>query len=83
MKEPVYYRIKRSQIIGRQDDMFRCFIYVPGQGWQPDHNNILMDRLIGYSEIDHEIGNTDVLFSVDEISEEEALEAIHNLEGQI
>jgi hypothetical protein len=70
-----YYRIKDKGLIGRQDGRLGCYLFRPGVGWVPD-DHILTDRLIGYDEFDHEIGNTDMLFRVEEISEEQALAEI-------
>lgn len=56
--------------------MFKCYIYDSERGWIPDVDNILMDRLIGYDG--DEIGNTDMLTRVKEITEKEALAAVKN-----
>ena len=66
-----YLRIKDKGIIGRQDGMFECFVFVPGKGWEQDKDNLLMDRIIGYDG--EEIGNTDTMNEIEEISEEDAL----------
>lgn len=67
---PRYYRIKDKSIIARQDGMFECYLYAPDKGWIPDKGNILMDRLVGYDP--DEIGSSDVLSLIEQISEEEA-----------
>lgn len=72
----MYYKILDKGLIGRQDGMFKCYIYDSERGWIPDVDNILMDRLIGYDG--DEIGNTDMLTRVKEITEKEALAAVKN-----
>ncbi len=69
-----YYKILDKNLIGRQDGMFDCYIYDAEKGWKPDDEHILMDRIIGYDE--DRIGSSDMLFRVDEITEEEANEII-------
>jgi len=76
---PTYYRVLDKDILGRQDNMFSCFLYSPGKGWQPDESNLLMDRIIGYDE--DGIGQSDMMMRIEEIPEEEAMEIIASLAG--
>lgn len=70
-----YYKILDKDLIGRQDSMFDCYIYDADKGgWKPDDEHILMDRIIGYDG--DGIGSSDMLFKVEEITEEEANQII-------
>ena len=64
-------------LIGRQDGIFDCYIYDAEKGWIPDDDHILMDRIIGYNE--ESAGSSDMLFRLDEITEEQANEIINSL----
>lgn len=64
-----YYLINDLNIVGKEED-FIPYIYDKDKGWVVDSDNILSDRLIGYDGDD--IGCSDMLFRVDEITEEEA-----------
>ncbi len=64
-----YYLINDLNIVGKEEN-FIPYIYDKDKGWVVDNNNILSDRLMGYDGED--IGCSDMLFRVDEITEEEA-----------
>ena len=71
---PNYFKIIDKDLIGRQDSMFDCYIYQPGKGWVWDDERILMDRIIGYDG--EQLGNTDALSRLEQITEQEALKCI-------
>lgn len=64
-----YYLINDLNIVGKEEN-FVPYIYDKSKGWVVDNDNILSDRLMGYDGED--IGCSDMLFRVDEITEEEA-----------
>lgn len=70
MKEfTAYYLINDLNIVGKEEN-YTPYVYDKEKGWVVDNDNILSDRLIGYDG--DEIGCSDMLFRVDEITEEEA-----------
>ena len=73
---PAYYKILDKNLIARQDNMFDCYIFNPQEGWVWDKDRILMDRIIGYSG--DEIGNSEMMFKIEQISEKEALSLTNN-----
>lgn len=72
-EETTYYYINDLKIVAKVEN-YIPFIYDKEKGWNVDNENILNDRLMGYDGDD--IGSTDMLLRVDEISEEKALEII-------
>lgn len=68
-----YYWINDLKIVGKKENHIP-YIYDKEKGWviEPDH--ILSDRIIGYDG--YEIGCSDMLFRVDNITEEEAMKLI-------
>jgi len=71
-----FYFIKDLNLIGKQEN-YIPYIYERGKGWEVDNSNVLMDRIMGYSEVEltgspYAIGNTDIMESVSEITEAEA-----------
>ncbi len=72
-----YFKILDKDLIGRQDGMFDCHIFHPGEGWKKDTDNVLMDRIVGYDE--DGIGNSDMMSRLEEITEEEANKLIKNM----
>ena len=71
MTETAYYFINDLNIVAKSENFIP---YIYDDGWQVDNKNILMDRLMGYDG--DRIGSNDMLFRVDEITEEEALKII-------
>ncbi len=72
-----YYLIKDLNQLGRIENHIP-YIYHKGKGWLVDHDNILMDRVIGYDG--QEIGSASMLTRVDDISEEDAQEYIREMQ---
>lgn len=75
-KFTAYYLINDLNIVGKEEN-YIPYIYDKEKGWVVDNNNILSDRLIGYDG--DEIGCSDMLFRVDEITEEEANKLIASM----
>ncbi|WP_313583333.1 hypothetical protein [Lacrimispora sp.] len=78
-----YYRIKDLDLLGKEED-YVPYLYKLGKGWVVDHDNVLMDRIMGYDESEpanspYKIGNTSMLDLVKEISQKEADKIIANL----
>lgn len=71
MAETAYYFINDLNIAAKLENFIP---YIYDNGWQVDNKNILMDRLMGYDG--DRIGSNDMLFRVDEITEEEAFKII-------
>lgn len=70
MKEfTAFYFINDRNIVAKEEN-FIPYIYDKKEGWVVDNGNILSDRLMGYDG--EEIGCSDMLFRVDEITGEEA-----------
>ncbi len=76
MQGKQYYFLNDINQVGKVED-FVPYLYDPGKGWIVDNNNIVMDRVMGYDG--ESIGSSSVLFSIDEITEEEANEKIKQL----
>ena len=74
--ETTYYLISDLNIVAKEDD-YVPYLYEQNQGWIVDNNNVLSDRLIGYDG--GSIGSSDMLFRVDEITEEEAMKLISEM----
>lgn len=68
-----YFYLSETKEIAKMEN-FTPYIYDKKYGWQVDNINILCDCLMGYDG--HEIGSTDMLLKVKEISEEEAMKII-------
>lgn len=75
-KFTAYYLINDLNIVGKEEN-YIPYIYDKEKGWVVDNDNILSDRLIGYDG--DEIGCSDMLFRVDEITEEEANKLIASM----
>jgi hypothetical protein len=71
-----YYWINDLKIVGKKENHIP-YIYDKEKGWviEPDH--ILSDRIIGYDG--YEIGCSDMLFRVDNITEDEAMKLINEM----
>lgn len=72
----VYYYINDMKIVAKEED-YTPYIYKKKDGWVVDNDNILSDRLMGYDE--DSIGNSDMLFRVEKITEQKAMELISNM----
>lgn len=71
-----YYYINDLDIVAKKEG-YVPYLYQPGNGWIVDKKNILNDRIIGYDG--ETIGSSDMLFRVDEISEDKAIELISRM----
>lgn len=70
-----YFKVIDKDIVGRQVDMFSCYLYdKQKKEWVNDTEHVLMDRIIGYDE--ESIGSSDMMFRLEEISEDEAMKLI-------
>ena len=79
----VYYRIKDLNMVGKEED-YVPYLYKSGKGWIVDHDNILMDRIMGYDESEasgshYKIGNDSMMDLVEQISEKEAEKIISGM----
>ena len=74
--ETAYYRINDLNIIAKEED-YVPYLYDKNKGWVVDDENKLSDRLIGYDG--DSIGDSDMLFRVEEITEEEAMKLISEM----
>ncbi|MEM5817463.1 MAG: hypothetical protein AAGU16_06305 [Desulfitobacterium hafniense] len=77
-EETTYYFLSDLSLVGKMDD-FVPYLHDKDKGWIVDNNNLLMDRIMGYDG--DGIGNSDMLFRVDEITEEEANQRIKELDS--
>ena len=76
MPDAQYYLIKDLNLVGKIEGRVP-YVYDPSDGWKPDQDAVLMDRVIGYDgEL---IGCTSMLTKVDEITEAQAQEYIKSL----
>ena len=78
--ETVYYHILDLDIVGKEEG-FVPYLYDKKKGWQPDKDNVLMDRVTGYDPSEDKgssygFGNTDVMSLVQEITEDQARKLI-------
>jgi hypothetical protein len=73
-----YYFINDLNMVGKINN-FVPYLYDREKGWIVDNDNILMDRMMGYDG--ERIGSNDMLFRIDEISEEEANKRIKEIKG--
>lgn len=71
-----YYYITDLKMIGKMDG-YVPYVYDTEKGWVPDRKNQLMDRIMGYDG--ESIGNSSLLFTLEEITKEEANEIIENM----
>ncbi len=76
--DTTYYFMSDLNQVGKVED-FVPYLYDEDDGWIVDNDNLLMDRIMGYD--DDRIGNTDILFRVDEITKEEADKKIKELDS--
>ena len=67
---PRYYKVLDLNLVARQDSYLTGSIFRDGE-WVYDDKHILSDRLIGYDG--DVIGSSDMLFELEEITEQEAL----------
>ena len=79
----VYYRIKDLNMVGKEED-YVPYLYKSGKGWIVDHDNILMDRIMGDDESEasgspYKIGNDSMMDLVEQISEKEAEKIISGM----
>lgn len=79
----VYYRIKDLNMVGKEED-YVPYLYKSGKGWIVDHDNILMDRIMGFDESEssgspYKIGNDSMMDLVEQISEKEAEKIISGM----
>lgn len=72
-----YYFLSDLKKIGKVEG-YVPYLYDSEKGWVVDNEAILMDRIMGYDG--ESIGSSSVL-SVEEITEEQALEMIDKLKG--
>lgn len=78
--ETVYYHILDLDIVGKEEGVVP-YLYDKEKGWQPDKDNVLMDRVTGYDSSEckgssYGFGNTDVMSLVQEITEDQARKLI-------
>ena len=78
-KQNTYYRI-REQSLGKKEDG-KYFLFQNAK-WVPDENHVITDLLVGFDPSEPEdspyrIGNTSVLFEMDEITEDQAISLIN------
>nr|DAZ03603.1 MAG TPA: BssS protein family protein [Caudoviricetes sp.] len=83
MMETVYYHILDLDIVGKEEG-FVPYLYDKEKGWQPDKDNVLMDRVTGYDtseskDSSYGIGNTDIMSLALEITEDQARKLINEL----
>lgn len=71
-REPYYCYLNDIDIIAKKEDHVP-YIYVKGKGWVVDNDNLMMDRIMDWG--------THRWYEVDDISEEEALKFIEQLEA--
>lgn len=69
-----YYWINDLKIVGKKENHIP-YIYDKDKGWVIEPNHILSDRIIGYDG--YEIGCSDMLLRVDNITEDEAMKLIN------
>lgn len=74
----IYYYLNDLDQVGKMDD-FVPYLHDKDKGWIVDNDNLLMDRIMGYDG--DGVGNTDMLFRADEITEEEANQKIKELDS--
>ena len=74
--DTTYYKIHDLNLIGKEEE-YIPYLYKNGV-WEVDKDHIIDDRKIGYDELERTIGNSDMLFRIDEIKEEEALRIINS-----
>lgn len=72
-----HYYINDLKLVGKIESHIP-YLYDKEKGWNVDHQNILKDRLIGYDG--ESIGNSSMIFKVDEITQDEAEKMIKNLD---
>ncbi len=70
-----YYLIKDLNKLGKLQDSIP-YIFEKGQGWIPDHKNILMDRIVGYDG--ESLGCMSMLSQIDAIDEDVAQRIMEN-----
>lgn len=80
----IYYYISDLNKVGKEEE-FISYIYDKIKGWTVDQSNILMDRLLGYDGTESEdsqynMGSIDMLDRIIEITEEEALKKIAEMQ---
>lgn len=80
----VYYYISDLNKVGKEEE-FIPYIYDKEKGWGVDESNILMDRIIGCDDTEPEdspyrIGSSDMMDRISEITEEEALKKIAEMQ---
>ena len=69
MEELAYFWINDLNLLAKMER--RVPYLLVNNNWEVDNKNIVMDRLMGY-EPGEGIGNSDMLFRIDEIGFEEA-----------
>ena len=79
----VYYRIKDLNMVGKEED-YVPYLYKSGKGWIVGHDNILMDRIMGYDESEgsgspYKFGHDSLMDLVEQISEKEAEKIISGM----
>ncbi len=79
MKKIIYYRIIDKGLIGKYENG-RHYLEKNGK-WVEDSEMVIADRLIGYDHFEDDdspyvIGNTSIMDSIEEISEEKAIELL-------
>ena len=71
-----YYWIKDLEIVGKKENNKPYLYNKKDKKWELDNKHILTDRIIGYSL--GEIGNTDMMEKVTNISKEHANKLMKN-----
>ena len=79
-----YYKILDKDLIGRCEGWSQYYIYDKIKGWVPDTNDILKNRIVGFDEFEepdspYRYFSSDMMFRIEEITEEEANRLIKNL----
>lgn len=74
-----FYYLKDINKVGKIED-YVPYLYTYGAGWEVDNSNMLMDRVWGYDG--DVLGTSDMLDSIEEITEIEANKLISKLNNQ-
>lgn len=78
-----YYHIMDLDLLGKEEE-FIPYLYQKEKGWIVDKEHILMDRVMGYDNLEltdspYKIGNTSISELIKEISEKDAEKFIEKL----
>ena len=75
----VTYYLIFGRRLGKLDGGY--FLYEPGEGWLPDHNRLILDKLRGYSPGEPD-GSPYSMFNMSDMEDIETISAEHALEHQ-